>query len=82
MHAITQDVCPSTEWDIDFTPLSLIIHTTPKVWKLQEPLCTQLHGPDGAFCSTGIFVEQEIIQTLDIGLCLREPDEPHCAWAF
>ena len=77
MHAIAQDIRPSAQGHRDFTPLSLIIHPTPQVWKLQEPLRTKLNGADSAFCSSGVPFEQEIVQTLDISLRFREPDEPH-----
>ena len=81
MHAIAQDIHPSAKGHRDFTPLRLIIHPTPQVWKLQEPLCTKLHGAESAFCSSGVAFTQEIIQTLNIGRHFREPDEPHSVLA-
>src|SRR5262245_37116527 len=81
MHAVAQDIRPSAKGHRDFAPLSLIIHPTPQVWKLQEPLRTKLNGADSAFCGPGVPCAQEIVQTLDIGLCFREPDEPHGASA-
>ena len=81
MHTVAQDISPSAKGHRDFTSLSLIIHPTPQVWKLQEPLRTKLNGTDSVFCSSGVSFAQEIVQTLDIGLRFREPDEPHHASA-
>src|SRR5262245_10867902 len=79
--AVAQDIRPSAKGHTDFTPLRLIIHPTPQVRKLQEPLRPKLHGADSAFCGSGGPFAQEIIQTLDIGRRFREPDEPHSASA-
>ena len=49
--------------------------------QLQEPLRPKLNGADSTFCSPGVPFAQEIVQTLDIGLRFREPDEPHSASA-
>ena len=54
MHTVAQDIRPSTKGNRNFTPLSLIIHPTPQVWELQEPLRTELNGTDSAFCSPGV----------------------------
>src|SRR5215510_7528965 len=53
MRTVAQDIRPSTKGNRNFTPLSLIIHPTPQVWELQEPLRTKLNGTDSAFCSPG-----------------------------
>ena len=75
MHAVAQDIRPRAKGHRDFAPLSLLIHPTPQVRKLQEPLRTKLHGADSAFCSPGVPFTQEIVQTLNIGLrfCLAAP---------
>jgi hypothetical protein len=61
MHAIAQDIRPGAKGNRDFTPLSLIIHPTPQVWKLQEPLRPKLNGADSAFGSPGVPFAQEIV---------------------
>ena len=60
MHAVAQDIRPSAKGNRDFAPLSLIIHPTPQVWKLQEPLRTKLNGADSTFCSPGVAFAQEL----------------------
>ena len=81
VHAVAQDIRPSAKGHRDFTPLSLLIHPTPQAWKFQKPLRTKLNGTDSAFCSPGVAFAQEIVETLDIGLRFREPDEPHSVLA-
>ena len=54
MHVIAQDIRPSTKGHRDFTPLRLLIHPTPQVWKLQEPLRPRLNSADSTCCSPGV----------------------------
>jgi hypothetical protein len=60
VHTVAQDIRPSPKGHRDFAPLSLLIHPTPQVWKLQEPLRPKLYGADSTFCSPGVPFAQEL----------------------
>jgi len=71
MNAIAEDVCARPKGYKQLSPLGGIIHTAAHAGKFQELLSTELYGSDGSFCSSWIWLNQEVIQTLDIGLRLR-----------
>jgi hypothetical protein len=71
MNAIAEDVCARPKGHKQLSPLGGIIHTAAHAGKFQELLSTELYGSDGSFCSSWVLLNQEVVQTLYIGLRLR-----------